>query len=382
MKAVGTYRGFELGPIRPPSEAGSLLIRVTRNCPWNKCTFCSLYKGETFSIRPVSHVIQDIETVNHYVEMIQEIRRNPHGQSPLHALRKEVPEEEWMAFHAALTWVRGGMTSVFLQDANSLAMKPERLVEILQHLRQAFPGIERITSYARSRTIARISDEEMAGIGEAGLNRIHIGMESGSDTVLEFVKKGVNKKTHILAGKKVKGADIELSEYFMPGLGGEEHSREHALESADALNQIDPDFIRIRTLAVPHTLELFRDIESGAFTKMGDVQMAEELLLFLESLNGITSRVKSDHILNLFQEAEGRLPADREAMTAPVRRFLAMGPDDQVIYIIGRRTGIFSRLEQMDHPALREQAEITRAAHEITLENVDAFTSQMMMRFI
>ena len=61
MSQSENYTGFELGPIRPPSEARSLLLRITRNCPWNKCTFCGLYKHEKFSIRPVDHVKLDID---------------------------------------------------------------------------------------------------------------------------------------------------------------------------------------------------------------------------------------------------------------------------------------------------------------------------------
>ena len=70
MKKIEPYTGFEQGPIRPPSEAGSLLIRITRNCPWNRCTFCPVYKGTKFSLRPVEHVLKDIDKVHSYVESI------------------------------------------------------------------------------------------------------------------------------------------------------------------------------------------------------------------------------------------------------------------------------------------------------------------------
>jgi len=292
------------------------------------------------------------------------------------------PESDRMALHAALIWVQGGMQSIFLQDANTLIIKPDDLVEILKHVQKSFPQVERITSYARSHTIARISDDDMARIAAAGLNRIHIGMESACDEVLDFVKKGVDKKTHIIAGQKVKRAGIELSEYFMPGLGGVTLSRKNALETADALNQINPDFIRIRTLGLPENVELYKDFQSGSFIKPGDLPMAEELLLLLDNLNGITSTVKSDHILNLFQEVEGRLPEDKERMTAPLRAFLAMPPEEQLIYMVGRRTGIFSKLEDLHDSELRNHAEKARIAHRVTLDNVDDFTLEMMKQFI
>jgi len=384
MKTCEEYEGLELGPIRPPSEAQSLMLRITRNCPWNNCTFCGLYKGQKFSIRPVSHIIKDIDVIRYYVDEIQKIMAQSDGAAHRQYMNlvSGQPESDQMALHAALIWVQGGMQSIFLQDANTLIIKPDDLVEILNYVQKSFPNVERITSYARSHTIARISDDDMARIAVAGLNRIHIGMESACDEVLDFVKKGVDKKTHIIAGQKVKRAGIELSEYFMPGLGGVTLSRENALETADALNQINPDFIRIRTLGLPENIELYKDFQSGAFIKPGDVPMAEELLLLLDNLNGITSTVKSDHILNLFQEVEGRLPEDKERMTAPLRTFLAMPPEEQLIYMVGRRTGIFSKLEDLHDSELRNHAEKARTAHRVTLDNVDDFTLEMMKRFI
>jgi histone acetyltransferase (RNA polymerase elongator complex component) len=384
MKTCEEYEGFELGPIRPPSEAKSLMLRITRNCPWNNCTFCGLYKGQKFSIRPVGHIIKDIDVIRYYVDEIQKIMAQSDGAAHRQYMNLMAgqPESDRMALHAALIWAQGGMQSIFLQDANTLIIKPDDLVEILKHVQKAFPQVERITSYARSHTIARISDDDMARFAAAGLNRIHIGMESACDEVLDFVKKGVDKKTHIIAGQKVKRAGIELSEYFMPGLGGVTLSRKNALETADALNQINPDFIRIRTLGLPENVELYKDFQSGSFVKPGDVPMAEELLLLLDNLKGITSRVKSDHILNLFQEVEGRLPEDKKRMTAPLRTFLAMPPEEQLIYMVGRRTGIFSRLEDLHDSELRNHAEKARTAHQVTLDNVDDFTLEMMKRFI
>jgi hypothetical protein len=222
----------------------------------------------------------------------------------------------------------------------------------------------------------------MRRLAEAGLNRIHIGMESAVDQVLSFMKKGVDKKTHILAGQKVKRAGIGLSEYFMPGLGGRKFSEANARETADALNQIDPDFIRIRTLAILETTDLNADCASGEFDPMGDVEVAQELLRFLQELEGIDSVVKSDHILNLFEEIGGQVSGGKADLTAPVRRFLGMQADEQVLYIVGRRTGVFSRLDDLQNPDLRARAERTREAHGVTAENVDAFSSAIMKRFI
>ncbi len=383
MNTQKPYEGFEIGPIRPPSEAGSLLLRVTRNCPWNKCTFCGLYKGQRFSIRPVNHVLKDIDAIRSYIEQIQRIiQKTGHTQSAIPELYAGLSDQEQMACYSALNWMRSGAKSVFLQDANSLLIKPDDLVTILRHLRRYFPKIERITSYARSHTIARMNTEDLAHIAEAGLNRIHIGLESGCDQVLDVVKKGVDKETHILAGQKVKRVGIELSEYYMPGLGGAEYSREHALETADAMNRIDPDFIRIRTLAIPGNVELFKDYNAGTFQKIGDVQIAEELLLFIENLNGITSILKSDHILNLLQEVEGTFPDEKEDMTAVIRKFLDMNPEEQMIYMVGRRTGKLARLDDMENPGNRQYVEQLCRQFQITPDNVESTLSEMMRQFI
>jgi len=383
-KSAPEYQGFEQGPIRPPSEAHSLLIRVTRNCPWNHCTFCPVYKGAKFSIRPVEHVKRDIDAVREY---ISEFRHASDGQGGLNRLELRKRFEtgrtiDPQAFQAALHWYAGGMSSIFIQDANSLIIKPVDMIDILSYLKSRFPWVKRITSYARSHTIARISDRDLAAIAESGLNRIHIGLESGSDAVLKRVRKGVTKEIHITAGCKVKRAGMELSEYVMPGLGGRDLSKPHAKETADALNRINPDFIRLRTLAIPSGVPLFEAFQTGRFEKCTDRMTVEEIIDFIESLSGITSYVQSDHILNLFQEVDGRLPADKDRMLDPLRRFLALDPRRQCLYQVGRRTGIFNRLEDMESPHRLARVEKVCRETGITPETVDAAIDALMRRFI
>lgn len=378
------YRGFEQGPIRPPSEAYSLLIRVTRNCPWNQCTFCPVYKGDRFSLRPVAHVIKDIDSVHAHVQALQHLS-DAEGRIPridLDVHMAKLKEEERTAFHAALNWFSAGMQSIFLQDANSLIVPPEDLVTVLKHIKSCFPWVLRITSYARSHTVARISDKNMKAIADAGLNRVHIGMESGSDVVLKRVKKGGTKEMHIKGGLKVKAAGMELSEYVMPGLGGRQYSEIHATETADALNQINPDFIRLRSLAIPNSVPLFEDYIAGRFEKLTDVETAEEIRLFLERLDGITSTIKSDHILNLFEEVEGRLPEDKPAMIGVIRTFLDFSDHDRMLYQVGRRLGLLHRLDDLDSVRAREQIESLCDRYGITPEKADEFINEMMKRFI
>ncbi|MCT4607497.1 MAG: radical SAM protein [Marinisporobacter sp.] len=378
------YNGFEIGTIRPPSEAESLLLRITRNCPWNQCKFCTLYKGEKFSIRAKEHIFKDIDLIKVCIDIFKQIEdaRNKGRQPLLDILKESLGSGNNWAYHSAISWYRSGMKSVFLQDANSMIIKPDDMVEILNYIRKNFKEVERITSYARSHTIARMSDEDLKRIADAGLNRIHIGMETAADEVLKLVKKGVDKGTHILAGQKVKRTNIELSEYFMPGLGGSEYSKENALETADALNQINPDFIRIRTLAVTNQSLLFDDYKKGIFTRTNDTKMVEEILLLIENLNGISSTIKSDHILNLIPEVEGVLPRDKEKMISALKWYLELNAEEQMIFRVGRRTGIMNSRYDLSEPNRRKRVRTIIKENNITVNNVDEIIDETMKRFI
>jgi len=369
-----TYQGLEQGPIRPPSEAHSLLLRVTRNCPWNRCTFCPVYKGTRFSIRPVAEVQRDIDAVSEAVHRLRQGVREP--------VQVGLAGEDRRAWVAARNWVRYGRPQVFLQDANSLVVPPNDLLAILRYLQARFPEVTRVTSYARSNSIAGLEAETLAALREAGLSRIHIGMESGADEVLKMVCKGTTRRRHILAGLKVKAAGLELSEYYMPGLGGRRRLELNAVETATALNEINPDFIRLRTLAIPPDTPLYADYAAGRFDKATDMEMAQELLRFLETLTGITSAIKSDHILNLLPEVDGRLPQDQERLIGVVRSFLMMAPEEQFFYRVGRRTGILSGLGDLEDSLKIAQVEDICRRLQIRPDNLEAVTDDLMRRFI
>ena len=385
MNKEENYKGFEIGPIRPPSEGDSLMLRVTRNCSWNKCTFCGLYKGEKFSIRPMEHVFEDINNLKKWIDVLSDhetATKNIEELNRIEALKRNAGINNEWAYYSAINWIKTGMKSIFLQDANTMIVKPYDLIAILEKIREYFPEVERITSYARSHTIKNISDEDLKRIADAGLNRIHIGMESANDDVLRLVKKGVDKAAHITAGQKVKKAGIELSEYFMPGLGGQEYSEANALDTADALNQINPDFIRIRTLAMPDDLLLGEDYKNGTFTRTNDAMMARELLLMIENLNGIDSYIKSDHILNLIDEVEGRLPEDKDKITNALKWYLNLSREDQIIFSIGRRSGIMKSMTDFDDAFRISRVISFMEQHHIEEENADQIIDELMKRFI
>ena len=337
---------FETGHIRPPSEAESILLRITRNCHWDKCVFCPVYKDEPFSIRKVEAIKEDIDAMAAVAEKIRSRMVAASDAGTERAAIIEAVERlerdggvDGACVRQMAFWMCHGLKSLFLQDADALVLRTEQLVEVLRHARAAFPSISRITTYGRARTISRKSPDELMTLRAAGLNRIHVGMESGSNAVLALMQKGVTREELIRSGRLVVAAGIELSEYFMPGLGGRELSGEHAVESAAVLVAVNPTFIRLRsTVPVPGT-PLHRMMTEGRWAPLTEEEKVREIQVCLERLAGVTSTVRSDHIMNLLEDVSGKLPGERRRMLEPIDRFLGMDPADREAFIVGRRMG-------------------------------------------
>lgn len=352
---------FEQGPIRPPSEAKSFLLRITRNCPWNQCLFCPVYKGRKFSLRSVEEIKKDIETAKSIADSIKELS---FGQGSGGTVNSRVissifnDPEKSHSFKNLAMWMYYDTKACFLQDADNLIMKTDDLVEVISFLKENFPEISRITTYSRSRTIIRKSADELIRIREAGLDRIHVGLETGYDPLLKLIKKGVKADQQVEAGKKVISAGMELSEYVMPGLGGQEMWEAHAIETARVLNRINPDFIRLRSLRIPGRVPLIEKVKSGEFTKQTDDMLAEEIRVFIEHLDGITSVVASDHIMNLLEDVSGKLPDDKNKMLKIIEAYQAMPYDKRLVYRVGRRGGAYRSLDDLEtDPVTREKIE-------------------------
>ncbi len=373
---------FELGPIRPPSEAGSLLIRATRNCPWNRCRFCRTYKGQPFQLRPVEEIKQDILAVKAIQDALTEAARKSGRGTRLSEIAAQAfqgSSDEVVRMVA--NWLYAGGTSAFLQDANTLIMRVNDLVEVITFLKQTLPRITRVTTYARSKTAAQRSVADLVRLREAGLSRIHIGLESGSDAVLKLMDKGVTAAEHIEGGKRVVASGISLSEYVLLGLGGTGLWREHATETARVLNEINPEYIRVRTLTVTEDMPLCEMVRSGEFVRATDEEIIAEERLLIENLT-CTSNFVSDHILNLLPEIEGRLPEDKERLLAIIDRFQALSPVERANYRIGRRAGLYSGLDDLQDTARRKHVEgiVARLAQNGKLDENVIYT--LMERFI
>jgi len=354
---------FEQGPIRPPSEARSLLLRVTRNCNWNQCLFCTTYRGDRkFERRTVDEVKADIDTVTEIINEAKTLswKMGLSGQITGEAAQKffDQPGLDY-SFLSVIAWLYYGTRAVFLQDANNLILKADDLAQMLNYLNEKIPGISRITTYARSQTAARQSLDDLKKMREAGLSRVHIGLESGYDPLLKYMKKGVKAEAHITGGRKIIEAGMELSEYYMPGLGGRAMWKEHAIETARVLNAINPHFIRLRTLHVRENLPLYQRLESGEFQLRTPTETVEEIRLFVEHLEGITSYFVSDHIGNLIQDAEGQFPQDKDRILKALDRYLDLDQEERLHYQVGRVMGLYAGVEDMSKPQLSYRVDET-----------------------
>ena len=275
-------RNYDFPPFRPPSEANSLLLRVTRGCPWNRCTFCSMYKGMKFEIRDLEEILGDIEL--------------------------------------AMDLYGDRVRTIFIGDSNSLVAKTEMLVKILNALFSSFPHIERVTSYARAKTIAKKPLEDLIKIYQAGLTRLHVGLETGDRDLLKKIEKGATPEEMIEGGRKAKKAGFEYSLYVLLGVGGEEKWEQHARGTAEVLNQVDPHFIRVRTFIPQPNSPLYEAMVEGSFQPASPETILKETKLLLEKLQ-VTSQFLSDHISNLLP-LHGKLPEDKEKMIQMIEEAL------------------------------------------------------------
>jgi len=260
------------GPIyRPPSEAHSLLIQATVGCPHNRCTFCLPYKkGPRYKVRDLAEIKADLQTA-----------RDVYGEK---------------------------VRTLFFPAGNTIAMKTDDLCEICRFSRKVFPRLERITVYGSSQYIVKKKPQGLKQLAAAGLSRIHVGLESGDDVILKRIRKGTNSEEQIQAGRWVMEAGIELSAYVILGIGGKERTNPHAVKTAEVINQITPDFLRLRTFVPKINTPLLEEIQNGSFQMLGPHEVLQETRMLLKGINASTY-LTSDHYTN-YINLEGQLPDD------------------------------------------------------------------------
>jgi hypothetical protein len=343
-------RSFEQGPIRPPSEARSLLVRVIRNCTWNRCTFCPVYKGSTSSLRSVDEVIADVDAMAKTAALVAGDATAGAGvpAGGFAALPSgDLPPEA----HQVALFVGDGARNVFLQDADPCAVAPAKLAAIIGHIRQRFPTVERVTTYGRAATLARRTPAQLKGLADAGLTRVHLGLESGSDEVLATVCKGCTAAQLVTAGTRVLEAGMEFCFYVMPGLGGRALATTHVRGTAAVLRAVAPHapadrplVVRLRTTAVVPGTPLAACADAGEFDLPDDVEVAREVRDLLVALGDARLDLRSDHALNLLAELQGSLPADSGRLLALLDEFLELDADERAEFALGSRLGVYRTL--------------------------------------
>jgi len=350
---------IDIGPMGPIGEGEALILRATRNCPWNRCLFCPTYKNSKFAYRSVPEIKRDIDTVKRIEELVRDaswtswsigfggrinrevIQEVIYGHPEIYGRDNySLTPENYIARRSlsnVVNWLIYGKRRVFLQDANSLIIRSGELTEVLKYLKETFPIIETITSYARSKTCAQRSLKELEELKEAGLSWLFVGIESGCDEVLKFMQKGVTGEEHIEGGQKVIQAGINLAAFVMPGLAGkdEELAEKHISETIKVLNEIKPTEVRIRSLAILESSPLYGRWESGEFEAPTEEQMIEEIQLLLENLN-FDCIIETFQMTNVLFNIRGRLSARKEELLTKIAQYKAMLPMERLKFRLNK----------------------------------------------
>lgn len=320
MKGSVNMIEMEMGPIRPPSEAASLMLRVTRGCHWNKCYFCDLYKQYRFSRRTYEEIEDD--------------------------LKKAATSAQVKKY-----------TTCFLQDGDAFVLPTDFLLQILEGIHKYLPNIKCVTTYARADSIARKSISELQELKDAGIEHLYCGMETGSDIILKKINKGFTSQSIIDGGCKAKQAKMILSEFTLFGIGGKELAEENAIETARVLNSIKPDFIRVHATGLKPSAPIWHYVDDKELTLQTEEEIIQEQKLLLELLSSdMNSYYMNEHIVNLLLEVRGNLSTDKEHMLQIIDHYLKLPLEEKELFNIGRRLNIMFLLSDLENEVKRNKA--------------------------
>ncbi len=368
---------FETGVYRPPMHGHSLLLRVTENCPWNKCHFCMLYKGHQFRTRPNSQILEEIDNIGYIKERV--LSHVVDGRFDMEQLNREYSSlstiQEKECYAMVFNWIANGdMEAMFLQDGNTMVLKTDKLLEILERIRLRIPELKIIASYGRADTLCGKSAEEFKELREAGLNMIHCGYETGSAKTLKLINKGFTVEQELEAGHKLKDAGITMNLFYMPGNGGKNGNARNAIETAAVVNDIEPEYVRLRSFVLKEG-SMLREMEKrGDFINCTENEKVEELRSFIENLKAINTYIISDHIINLL-DIYGLVKDDREEMLSVIDSYLSLPENIQRRYQLARRRFYIDSPEQIDMLGPAEKAYIKNM--EESVSDKDEWESMM-----
>lgn len=269
--------------IRPPSEAGSILLQVTVGCSRNRCTFCGTYAGERFRIKPEEVVFADIA-------------------------------------YASARFRR--QRRVFLCDGDALVLPQERLVRILRAIREKLPWVTRVGAYANAKSLSWKTVEQLRELRELGLGILYVGLESGDDVTLARIRKGADAAKMIEATAKARQAGIKLSLTVILGIAGRERSLLHARETGRVLSAIDPEYVGALSLILIPGTPLYDEWLRGEFVLIEPEEMLRELREMIASTHLTQGLFHANHASN-YLPIKARLPRDRDAVLARIDRALA-----------------------------------------------------------
>ena len=278
------FDNYDTPVFRPPSEADSFILRVTRGCAHNSCTYCNMYRGVKFEKLSDEQIMRQIAI--------------------------------------AYSVDRDGVRKVFLADGDALVLPTERLLKILYTLKKYFPNLEKVSSYAAPGDILRKSVDELKQLREAGLQLLYYGMESGDSQTLKDIRKGVNGEQSIEVGKRVRAAGMDLSIMIILGIAGVPGSERHALATAHAINEIKPNYLSALSLMLYRGSELKDQFERGEFTPLPPYGLMEELKVIVEHLDLPETEhmvFRSNHVSNYIRLA-ATLPRDKDLLLKDIDR--------------------------------------------------------------
>ena len=266
---------------RPPSEAYSLLVQVTIGCSHNKCTFCNMYKAKQFKVRRPEEVLEDLAWARSHYNRVERI---------------------------------------FLCDGDALCLANHKLLVILDYIREHFPECERVTTYGRATDVIRKTDEELRELKEHGLKMVYIGAESGSQKILDKVKKGETREELIEGVQRLEKAGIKTSVTFISGLAGPEDWEEHAIETGKMIAEMNASYVSLLTLMLQPPAPLLEDYQQGKFKLLTAEEVLAETCLMLQYARPSKPCVfRSNHASN-YVSLRGNLPMDNESMIASLKR--------------------------------------------------------------
>ena len=259
---------------RPPSEAYSLIVQVTYGCSHNRCAFCDMYDDKHFSLRPMAEIREDFELARRVYRRVER---------------------------------------VFLADGDALIRPTGDLAEILGLAYGLFPECERVTCYASPASLQVKSEDDLRLLHERGLKMVYMGLESGCDAVLTRMRKGHDAAAIVAAGQKARRCGLALSVTAISGLGSVELWREHAVDTARAVSEMNPDYLGLLTLMVESGTPLETWVKDGSFTLLTAPEVLKETELFLRHVDSEGTVFRANHASN-YLTLKGTLNGDRDAL--------------------------------------------------------------------